>query len=310
MEKEKTPKIELRQAEVKEKEKLPPIAFIYRENDLFKEWIPVMVNNLKNMDRRAEIHEFPRGTEEAEIQEWLIENQEKFKDKDISVDGTVREELFNSGFGRNHLLKYEPHYIDDILSDFSSRVFFGKNKKELQKETEYAKTYEGSLETCEKSFVVIIERILKNAEPKRINIFLSNILDHEPFSKKPDNKENEAKNREIAKEQIGGWFIKGGVDRKQIAFNPEENYKKIKESIEKKKGSAGNWLVFDRHLLGGLEERLGKIKTDSIKLQLPLGNFLQDAINNSLLQIDSSKAEEELKQILKKEFAKARKIRY
>ena len=76
-------------AESKEALNLPPILFIYRDNDLYESSIPGIINSLQTTGRKVEAQVFPRGTSDEKISKWLKEHSVKFGNKEIVEDDTV-----------------------------------------------------------------------------------------------------------------------------------------------------------------------------------------------------------------------------
>jgi hypothetical protein len=71
----------------KEKER-KPFFFIYRENDLFKKYVPLIQDFLKEKGYPVDLKSFPAGTPEEEIKKWYLENQIDLQSKNILADGT------------------------------------------------------------------------------------------------------------------------------------------------------------------------------------------------------------------------------
>src|SRR3989304_8257570 len=65
---------ELSKNESKEKEG-KPFLFVYRENDLFKRYIPLIQNFLKEKGCPVSLQSFPAGTPKEEIKNWYFEHQ-------------------------------------------------------------------------------------------------------------------------------------------------------------------------------------------------------------------------------------------
>jgi hypothetical protein len=299
MEKEsKIEKPEIKEEEMKktkeisaaERGELPPIFMIYRDNDLFKEYIPKITETLRGLGRKVEIQNFPAGTEWKEMEELVEEHKINFEGKEVVADETVTNLLRERKDLKIRELKWS--YLDKLTNETVAETILGDEYEEM---LDYNPSGEKSLVYVEKAIPTIVEHILQNKEniPDEVVVSSSLIKSHAPFGYFSENE---------AKEKVKEWLVKGGI--------PKEAFKKKEERTEKKRSTI--WYILDRHNSGyprgsskvKMREWEGK-ETKEIYLGLPLANFFRDALSSGLLELkpeELQKYDQILKKKLKEEF--------
>lgn len=314
MGKESLDKKQAKRSESKEAEKLPPVTFIYRENDLFKSQIPEIISHFNAINRDVKIHEFPRTTKKEEIRKWFTNNWRELMGATILTDNTVQEEILKTkiklfkGMSEAMTLSLgaiENVTIDKILADSAISIIKGDDKLRQELRKTHNSNNEKSRDLTGKVFASLIKEMIKTHNPEKVSVFLAGTLDHTPFLELGWKYEkNKDKAYEIVKEQINRWLIEGGIDQDNIIFNAEQDPQKIKDSVEKIESTLKDWIICDRHFEG--YSGGATLPTDSIRLQLPLETFVEDAAVNGLIRIDPSERKKALKQTLKEQITKER----
>jgi hypothetical protein len=294
---------------IAEKEPKPPLLVIYRDNNLFKEWIPILIESLKSREHKIEIQNFPAGTSGEEIRKWWRENKDDLKGKKIIADRTTQgafspplgvEEEFGSEY-REKLLKEEKEVMENL--DFVGSRALDKwshaaeksilkeilGNKELNEIEKRGLDYD-DMEVVDKAFPALIKSILESKEniPEEIYVLKSQLSVHEPlrtFSERPKGvSEDEEYHDGIALEKVTGWLTKGGVPlKKLVAIESKMDVENCKK-IDRK----NNWLIGDRHAVAEAssfekgtipaKDRFGgySIRSATV-LRLPFSSFLIDA---------------------------------
>jgi len=324
-----------RKAESKEAEKLPPIFMIYRDNDLFKEWVPKIAETLKGLGRKVEIQSFPAGTEKEEIKKWLKDEKERLKKGDLITDHTVQSTLRYSGI--SEVTKDQTRInLDDVMEDVAIETLWGDEDKEEYKKmidpnyrSEFAAENENRRKeiwiNIEKAISILVNRILENKEnyPDQIVINTRRLGDHEPFVEfgysikngfviersTKEMREGDEKAGEVLKE----WLIKAGISAENLFLTDEdpksEDYEtKIPRSSKTEKFI--RWFIYDRHL----GQPAGVIDTPDYKkiiLRLPFADFFSDAVSNNLVAFNPEKlqqSEHALEKIVKEKIDRSGKV--
>lgn len=301
-----------------EKENLPTIFLIYRDNNSFKEWSSEIVKNLKSFGRKVEIQIFPVGTNTKEIAEWIEKNKQNLKDKEILPDATCGGALMNAQMNAQDTnTRFEGArdscYLDKLLGNVTEKAILGDKYE--------AVIVGGSKDMgmAEKAFITLIKLILENKDnlPKKVYISLKNIFDHAPFYDAFRKRIEEERNdliiqkgilpdengefpykkipeeylgykgseelRRMAGENIKEWLVKGGIPLDKIMIMSDKETDGL--VFEKEADSPGNWIIIDRHSF--------ETKTfDAKRLELPLSNFFQGALRENLIQKKDLKPDE------------------
>ncbi|MBU4347418.1 hypothetical protein L6307_06960 [Candidatus Parcubacteria bacterium] len=255
--------------ESKEKIKLQPIFFIYRDNDLFQKYISKITSSLEGIGCEVNIQSFPRGTGQVDIEKWREEHQKDLYGKIVVSDRTCSSSFFSKmndfrGGG----------YLDEAFDSTVNKILFGGK-------------FDKNPEDAQKNFVFLIQNIFEKEEntPEKVLVITKSITNHSPFNEMEDSLEGCKEAGEIIKK----WLIKGGMPDGNIEISDDcdENFvESFKSDLDNEK----NWLLIDRHENPNMLREKFKAKV----LELPLFNFLEDANQYGLINVKEEVLEREL----------------
>lgn len=292
--------------ESKEVEKFPPLLLFYRENDLFRDYLPDIVNELRSLGRKVEIQSFPAGTKPIDMGRWTFQNKEKFRGKEVVTDGTLAlevEKFRNIAAIRKNWKRNIRGELDRLFNETAAKIvskeMFGKEEPPTRIE---------DIEKVDALFAALVKNILANEShrPDKIFIILQEIAAHEPFWELLKNERErlgldwkdpgvyQEGSPELKKNifsRIKKWFIDAGIKDEDIISMPDKS--KYYEADHAK-----NWLIADRH--ARIDPRsLEK----AILLMLPFQNFFADAEKYGLITVTNPQGfKKELIEVFKKEF--------
>ena len=69
-----------------------PMAVIYRDNDLFQEYVPEIESYIKSLNGEIQLAPFSKGTDKYTIQKWYEENRDALAGKVLLTDNTCYPE--------------------------------------------------------------------------------------------------------------------------------------------------------------------------------------------------------------------------
>lgn len=142
-----------------------PLIIVYRDNDLFREYVPFIRDVLEERGYHVELQAFPPETDEEEIKKWYLEHSRDLGTKNIIADGTS---IYASGYnweaGRYNL----PASInlDELIQSATIESIMGPVEK---------------LEETQKKFGKV-GRILESYMKQKKNIFLHLVKSTNTFS--------------------------------------------------------------------------------------------------------------------------------
>jgi hypothetical protein len=210
---------------VESKEKEPkPFFLIYRDNDLFKEYIPVIASILQEEGRLVKVQSFPAGTPEEDINRWYLEHGAEVNSSRILADYTTKRST-------NYELKSEIN-LDDLMAGATAEAIFGADggfgkrykrlrrdaKEGLDKKEDYlsflGEMYKNILlavpeEKRQKMSIVILRGLLKSFPP---------LIEHEPFcpeDREADFEKMSQETNEFA-DKMQKWFEDAGIPKVDI----------------------------------------------------------------------------------------------
>lgn len=327
MGKESLEKEQAKNLESKEEEKVKDSFIVYRENRLFKEWVPVIEKILSSLGSRVNIKSFPAETKPEEIGNWITANTDKIMNSKFIPDYTSIkniEEICASGMSSKGIRKLSKIYekcisLDRIFSNATILEIFGKMSHEIPWEGEE------DIEVVGKNYVSLFKKILENKRnmPKKVYIVLESLLDHSPFGGafRRQNKESDEIVSRKAGEKVKEWLVKGGIPAKNIVLSSDiirtddglvhGVFSVVKEI--KKFNHTDNWIISDRHIVSSdifyvddemqFKNSKGELNFHAKHLELPLFNFWEDVQEQGLVKPNPEKMEEALTEVLKEEFA-------
>ena len=297
------------------KKKPYPILIVYRDNDLFEDRMPMVSEVLSEMGRPVAVQAFLRGTEGQAIEQWYQAHKDQIKDCGVISDYTAKipkhleVELELQGVKK---LNYAA--LDQLFSTAIRDILL-----------------EGKYLQGQDFFDVVIKRILENPQnkPKNVYIFLDHITDHIM----PTNADNDSYRDEQAAEMAGPnrmkvmkilmngenyqtackrvvaaryrrELVRAGIDPESITIMEDllPGFKVTEESEEviKEVGKSGNWVIIDRHTNNDIKDLRERLKGAKL-LELPEGNFFDDAVKEGLLgNLPVDKLKEKIRELLEK----------
>lgn len=298
---------------VEEMKRHAPLYFIYRDNALFKKHVPIILKNLTEMGRPADIQIFPEGTRKEDIKKWYEENK-----KLLSKKAIVSDETADIPYEMDDEVKYElgarnVEGVDRLINKVLKKILFGEVEPN------------GNIETSKRFITTIIKNILNNPDqrPEKVLLLSSNMGDHLYDLDREKLKEGEKDNkdyawtkeaREYVTAKVKGWLVEGGLKSEQIEIISDDiagklnivpgNYfdseqKKFLEKLDQ----PNTWIITDRHT--GIDNNESKTNVpirSAIVLKMPLGNFYHEAKNHNLIYSSEEEIENEWKNVLKNEF--------
>lgn len=300
---------------IKEMKQSAPLLFIYRDNTLFKKHVPIILKNLAEMDRQANMQIFPQGTQNKDIKKWYKENKQLLSKKAI-----VSDETADIPYEMENEVKYElgarnVEDLDRIINKVLKKSLFGEVEPES----------DGNIETSKRFMTTIFKNILKNPNqrPEKVLLLSSNMGDHLYEFDKEKIKEGEKKNKDYAwteeaceyvTAKVKEWLVECGLESKKIEVIQDKiagelnivpgNYfnSKQKKFLEKL-DQPNTWIITDRHTgIDNNESETNVPMRSSIVLKMPIGNFYDEAKNHNLIYSSEEEIENEWKSVLKNEF--------
>ncbi|TSC53879.1 MAG: Uncharacterized protein LiPW39_30 [Parcubacteria group bacterium LiPW_39] len=336
---------ELSKKESKEIEK-KPFFFVYRENDLFKRYIPLIQNFLKEQGYPVNLQSFPAGTSEEEIKDWHLAHQTELQSGNVLADNTVKKSTryelkskinldslmnqvtveaitgdatsFGKSLGRGEVIR-DPKNLKSLVSEIM------ENPKNLEKKQEYLSTlgemYKKILtsipeEKRQKLEVVILRGLFEG------NYAFPSLIAHEPYYPEVKNFEELRKETNEFADKMREWFEGAGISNINIFSTGAEIPTKTIRKLTK--GSA--YIIFDRHTYTPetdlTSERVEKMRkfwgnnlmySQTIKeksaLQTPIETFYSDIQKKIGINADPQKMEELIKTRLQEELAEIKETK-
>jgi hypothetical protein len=280
------------------------VAIIYRDNDLFAKWMGYVKILIETLGYEVMVTVFPKGMEEKEIKQWIINNYKKFRNKIVLKDKTCSfyavakeaeafHEPVDDGISSKDIIG-----LDELFEQASFMAIFGRNFSELAneskyqkgkfelKEGEYNEKFENALIPTKKCLEILLSSVMKKNLPKKIFISTKYLLSHGPFSSlKKDQEEPPQESFAFAGKVLQEIFSIIGCVVEIVELKWEN-----KKEIDKK----GNWVIVDRHNEVFFH--------NAIKLQLPIGNFYEDLHKYGLIKVSEKNLQRELEEVIKKSF--------
>lgn len=277
-----------------EKEKLPPLFFVYRDNSLFNKHMEIVLKTLGAMGRDVEIQKFPKGTPSGEIGDWLSQNLDQLKGNSLAYDITTERALEKGGFKRmagvydRNKFPEDPRIIDGIFFDSARRMILGADyQKSLKSE---------SAENYRMLLAKLVELASKDHMPKSVSLVTNQLEDHPPMEVHVE--DDKEATQQKTKELIRAALKDAGIPENVISESsfagdvlPDNLPDNLRDSLDKE----GNWVIYDRHL----ENACGK---QGVFLSLPPENFLDDALAQGLIDVPQELYEQELAEAAKEKF--------
>jgi len=256
-----------------EPELIGSMDIIYRDNDLFQEYIPEIEKYFKSLNGDVRFTSFPKGADEDTIRDWYKKNRDNLTGKVLLTDYTCC-----SKYGEVEASKASKEGgLDQILS----QAFTDTLEDELGKKN-FAEKID-SLETYDQIFPKIFKMLFSKKEfiPNEVHIIENYISAHieslTPDAEK-DIETGMTKENAIAK-RFKKYIEGAGFPSESIAIQND-----ILKEIDKK----NNWILVDRH-----NSNLESI-TEATTIDLPFGSFIQSAQEHGLIEFPKEKMTENL----------------
>lgn len=171
--------------QTREVENLRPLFFAYRDNDLYKEMVPALIDKLRGLGYIVEAKMFPPTTDAEEIKQWAADHQIELADKQIISDDTFKNSIGYKLTGSFSL--------DGFAGAAPFKLLLGYNEGQ-PKPTSEKKTLEEKLEDAGKIMVRLVKNILNDPAhlPEHVYVDLNKIFDHLPTEFLPPGVDSDA----------------------------------------------------------------------------------------------------------------------
>lgn len=294
-----------------------PLFFIYRDNPLFSDHIPIILKKLTEMGRQVETQIFPAGTPEEEMKKWYERNKKLLSQKavilDWKTDGCFGKEIEEEKYDLGSRLVMN---LDGLMQKVTLRLLFGEDVPKIEITNRPVPEIENSIETNKRIVTTITKAILKNPEycPKEVVILSTSMADHDlEFDREIGVMKYEEREEYIIT-KIKEWLVESGIDpqkirisRKEIHGNRarsgyfyfDEEQRKFLKEIDK----PGTWIITDRHtLITNDESKTNAPIRSAILLRMPPANFFRDAIEQKIIHYSQEDLERVWEEVLRSEF--------
>lgn len=164
-----------RAVEKEETIKQPIVEIAYRENELFRDLVPKIVEQLHSIKRDTNIHAFPKGTPEEEIKKYFGDEnlQKSFEGEELLTDGTCNQEI---DYTLEKTMKRKTN-LDDFANKIMIHSLLGeKIYEDMQGELTYEVTYKDQINGVKN---ILKEVIDKNGKPEKLFLVEDKICAHQ-----------------------------------------------------------------------------------------------------------------------------------
>ncbi len=259
------------------------VSLVYRDNDLFQDLVPTVVQEMKALGLEVDSKVFPKGEDPAKIAQWIEENKARLKEMRLVVDGTVR--------AQNRSAFYSTPSLDGIMHDATLAAILPDFVWDIRHDgmDEDSSANYDLLEKPEAHkavFLEIMKRITENGKlPKRVFICLDKLAEHKPFR-------DEAKERELS--SGGNWYgsmrktqYDGGKNQEAFetltAWLTEAGVEEVEAYDGQDLNGISDWILVDRHALPTDNQEFLPNNPETPVMVLPAENFVASALKNGLL---------------------------
>jgi hypothetical protein len=274
-----------------ENEKTLEILVAYRENDSFKEYVPVIEKTLESLNYKIERKVFPKETSQESIETWFKDNSEEIKKygwrlTDETTASSICDIQWNIWPENRTLIST----IDTFLRNATINAILGEGRQRIYKGVIIEKGTEAEsdyLRNLKNAYVNIVKNVSK--KPNEVVIIKQRIRQHD-FNYLGSGDDKIGPKEAEAASILKGFFEEAGIPKVTIVDRPKD----ITEEMERNKKSI--WIVKDRHLretdfqVGGF-----------IELKNPITDFYDSVYEYGLIDSDKLKKNEialEIKNIL------------
>lgn len=241
---------------------------IYRDNDLFQEYIPEIEKYFKSLNGNVRFTSFPKGTDENIIRDWYKQNRDNLAGKVLLTDNTCSPKYREVEASKASV----KGGLDQILSQaFTDTLGDEIGKKNFAEKID-------SLETYDQIFPKIFKMLFSKKEllPNEVHIienYISAHIEHLTPDAEKDIEAGTKKETVIAK-RFKKYIEDAGFPSGSIAIQND-----ILKEIDKK----NNWILVDRH------NRNLESVTEATTIDLPFGSFIQSVEKHGLIEFPKEK---------------------
>lgn len=250
-----------------------PMTVVYRDNDLFQEYVPKIENYIKSIGGEINFSSFPKGTDKNIIKDWYNDNKETLSDRFLLTDNTCYPD-YNLKLKQQGNLDsiLDNAFFDSLKDEIGPEFFEGKNSNESDLKT---------VESFDKVFPKIFKLLLEKSEnqPKEINIIQASIGDHFYGSRDAGIDSQSESGRQVIAEKFKKYIEEAGFTNKNIS---------ISDNVVSGMDKEDAWVLIDRH-----NKNVDSIEKAKV-LVLPFSNFIKSISEQGLLKIPKDKVEENL----------------
>lgn len=285
---------------------------IYRDNALFRQHIPAVVDALTSLDYQIIQQKFEEGTPEEEIAKWAENNLKIVNDPNsgILTDATFPRSVFVRRGPTQVEYRKGVGKLDELMEGATIRAIFGSGWPEEGGPARNLENRSVNLETGGKMLLALINRILANEgnRPDHVVIVAKRLSDHYPFyeilleekQKMKYDYEKAADSR--AADMLSAWLEESGVPKGQIEIVTDVI------DIPEDRLTQQSWTIGDRHNLvlpdSVYAEEMEKKPDDGLYFNMPLTNFFQLALKYKMLDINPAELDSALRDLVREKFAK------
>lgn len=263
------------------------IMLMYRQNELFKEYMPVIRKKLENLEYIVNEQIFETGTDRNKIDKWQSENIDLLSNKIVLTDRTCVG-IYEVSENINIEIK-EFAYLDNLFSRAAAQIVTPAYRA-YDLDEQFHRNYEEGLKISQEIISSLVKEMLLVHTPNNIYVFLDHIYEHSPFDKIwytfcNKNKSEEAE--EFVIKYIKETFEKGGfpAQKVHVTYNAKDPFASLCEQ--------NNWLITDRHFFKD-------IIVSGKHLILPIADFYRSGLKQGLIKLKG--LEDELEKKLEQDF--------
>ncbi len=258
---------------------------VYRDNELFQNYIPEMKKYLESIGKKVEIKSFPKETSFEGIFSWFEKNINSLEKEVLLTDKTSYMEDY--GIGSEDLggeIKYTRKNLNQIMEESHLAAFgelAGANGCEFSEKISKIINPDGTerkLHDYALSYEILFKMILESSQkPEKVYIIQNNLADHfypcEIKEKKKKLLENSPETYSLESGKLVSplfkeYLMNVGMPEKKIEVLEDLHNLPIEEMDKN-----NNWVVIDRHNQG--ITRLHKANI----LKVPLEHLIEEKVN-------------------------------
>ncbi len=282
-----------------------PIFIIYRENDLYRDFVPKLVKKLEEMGKKVEVESFNRDQNIDEIEQKGSVLLPREKRNEIALNTTVI--MDNTSAEAVGMWQRQDINLDDLVNQIYSDVYLGKEFNEpSQLENKESTSYSELLNILGG----LIEEVRKNYPNLNTIALINNSFDVHDKIKNTDAELLDGLENNL--EAFNNWE-RMNTERKgahaesremRILINrlskliPTENII-VYDQITDFDNDGHTLVIVDRHHVSD-EARLEK--AGKYRIILPIASAMEDMAKSGLLNLPEEKIDQKLSEFLESKF--------